>query len=69
LLFRFRFGPRPAGWGVVLAVLASIFVILGLGRNTCVKSSCIVGITYYACMYVRMYVCVWGYIVLTFVEQ
>jgi hypothetical protein len=46
LLFRFRLVPRPAGWGVDLAVLVSIAVVMGLGRSTCVKLGCICCISY-----------------------
>jgi hypothetical protein len=38
--------PRPAGWGVGLAVLVSIVVMMGLGRSTCMKSGCICSIRY-----------------------
>jgi hypothetical protein len=34
LLFKFRLVPRPAGWGVGLAVLVSIVVVMELGRST-----------------------------------
>jgi hypothetical protein len=46
LLFRFRLVPRLAGWGVDLAVLVSIAVVMGLGRSTRMKSGCICSIRY-----------------------
>jgi hypothetical protein len=38
--------PRPAGWGVDLAVLVSRVVVVGLGRSTYVKLGCICNISY-----------------------
>jgi hypothetical protein len=40
------------GIGVDSTVLVSIFVVMGLGRSTCVKSGRICSISYYTCMYV-----------------
>jgi hypothetical protein len=38
------------GVGVDSTVLILIFVVMGFGRSTCVKSRCMFSISYYTCM-------------------